>query len=72
MNSCFILTIYECRVSCLLIFQNERNFIDVLFSEVLSYSLFHLCSLQMRYVSVKTASSIFTTNVSVQRRILML
>jgi hypothetical protein len=47
---------HECRVSCLLIFQRERTFVGALFNKVLSISLFNQCSLQMRHVSVETAS----------------
>jgi hypothetical protein len=41
------------------------------FCEVLSISLFHQRSLQIRPVSVEMASSIFTINTSGQRTILM-
>jgi hypothetical protein len=71
MNSCFTLTSHDECVLYLLIFERERNFVGVLFSEVLSISLFHQCSLQMRHVSVETPLSIFTTNTSGQRRILI-
>jgi hypothetical protein len=54
-----------------LIFQHDKTFVGVLFNEVLSISSFHQCSLQMRHILVQTASSIFTTNISGKRRILM-
>jgi hypothetical protein len=56
----------------LLIFQSERTFVGVLFNELLSIHLFHQCCLQMSQVSAEMASSIFTTNTSGQRRILIL
>jgi hypothetical protein len=37
----------------------------------LSISVFHHCSLRIRHVSAETASSVFTTNTSGQRRIIM-
>jgi hypothetical protein len=40
------------------------------FVRVLSISLFRQCSLEMRHVSLHTASSIFTTNTSGQRIVL--
>jgi hypothetical protein len=65
MDSCFTLTIYnKCRFACLLIFQRETTFVSVLFNEVPSIFLFHERSLEMRPVSVETASLIFTTNFS--------
>jgi hypothetical protein len=60
----------QVQFSCPLIFQHQITSVGVLFKEVLGMSLFHHCSLQMRHVLTKTASSIFTTNTSGQKRIL--
>jgi hypothetical protein len=61
----------ECSSSRLLIFQPKRNFLSVLFKEMLSNSVFHQWSSQMRHVLVEKTSSMFKTNTSEERRILM-
>jgi hypothetical protein len=54
MNSCFTLTIYN---ECILSFQCGRTFVSVLFNEAVSISLFHHCSLHMRYDLVRDGTN---------------
>jgi hypothetical protein len=59
------------QISYFQIFQHKRTFDGILFIRVLGIPLLHQCWFQIKRVSVEMASSLFITNTSGQRRVLM-